>query len=222
MTDSSPLYLGFDLSTQQLKVVAVTSNLKVVYNAKFDFDADSRGFHIRKGVLTNDIDHEVYAPVSLWLQALDVLLGKLIDHGLDLHRVRGISGAGQQHGSVYWSAAGEHALQNLDVERNLKEQLEYAFSHPFSPNWQDASTQKECEAFDAALGGPQQLADVTGSKAHHVRNSHRALSHDLRVTYSGLRGPKFYTSNESIQRRTRRHHESLLSPPSLPLYFLAK
>ena len=171
MTDSSLLYLGFDLSTQQLKGVAVTSNLKVVYDAKFDFDADSHGFDIQKGVLTNEVDHEIYAPILLWLQALDVLLGRLKDKGLDFHRVRSISGAGQQHGSVYWSAAGEHTLQNLDIEKTLEEQLGQAFSHPFSPNWQDASTQKECDAFDAAIGGPQQLADVTGSKAHQVRRA---------------------------------------------------
>ena len=59
MVDSNPLYLGFDLSTQQLKGLAVTSGLKVEYEAKFDFDADSKGFSIHKGVLTNDDEHEV-------------------------------------------------------------------------------------------------------------------------------------------------------------------
>lgn len=36
-----------------------------------------------------------------------------------------------------------------------------------SPNWQDASTQKQCDLFDAELGDPETLAKVTGSKAHH-------------------------------------------------------
>ncbi|MCJ1394940.1 hypothetical protein MMC18_007821 [Xylographa bjoerkii] len=167
MSDCEPLYLGFDLSTQQLKGLAVTSGLKVIYDAKFDFDADSDGFGIHKGVITNKDEHEVYAPVALWLQALDTLLQRLKDKGIDFGRVRGISGAGQQHGSVYWSEAGEHALQSLDSSKSLAAQLDHAFSHPFSPNWQDASTQTECDAFDAELGGQQQLADVTGSSAHH-------------------------------------------------------
>ncbi|MCJ1382805.1 hypothetical protein MMC17_005918 [Xylographa soralifera] len=167
MSNSEPLYLGFDLSTQQLKGLAVTSDLKVVYEAKFDFDADSEGFGIHKGVITNLEAHEVYAPVALWLQALETVLERLKDNGIDFGRVRGISGAGQQHGSVYWTEAGEHALQGLDSSKNLTAQLDHAFSHPFSPNWQDASTQAECDAFDAELGGQQQLADVTGSKAHH-------------------------------------------------------
>lgn len=67
---TSPLYLGWDLSTQQLKCLAVAPNLTVQNQAVFDFDADSTGFDIVKGVLTNEAEHEVYAPVALWLQAI--------------------------------------------------------------------------------------------------------------------------------------------------------
>lgn len=168
MTSQGPLYIGFDLSTQQLKGLVVNSELKVVHISKFDFDADSHGFSIKKGVLTNEAEHEVFAPVALWLQALDGVLNGLRKQGLDFSRVKGISGAGQQHGSVYWGENAESLLKSLDSSKSLEEQLSGAFSHPFSPNWQDASTQKECDEFDAFLGGPEQLAEATGSKAHHV------------------------------------------------------
>ncbi|PYH48831.1 xylulokinase [Aspergillus saccharolyticus JOP 1030-1] len=164
---NTPLYIGFDLSTQQLKGLVVNSDLKVVYVSKFDFDADSRGFPIKKGVLTNEAEHEVFAPVALWLQALDGVLNGLRQQGLDFRRVKGISGAGQQHGSVYWGENAEKLLKSLDAKQTLEEQLEGAFSHPFSPNWQDSSTQKECDEFDAYLGGQEELAAATGSKAHH-------------------------------------------------------
>ncbi|KAJ5657231.1 uncharacterized protein N7484_000880 [Penicillium longicatenatum] len=167
MASQSPLYIGFDLSTQQLKGLVVNSDLKVVYIAKFDFDADSTGFPIKKGVLTNEAEHEVFAPVALWLQALDTVLESLRKQGLDFSRIKGISAAGQQHGSVYWGLEAESMLQNLDPGKSLEEQLPPAFSHPYSPNWQDSSTQKECDEFDAILGGPEELAQVTGSKAHH-------------------------------------------------------
>ena len=168
MAAESPLYLGFDLSTQQLKGLAVTSDLRVEYEAKFDFDADSKGFKIKKGVITNEEEHEVYAPVALWLEAIDVLFQRLAQSGINFNRIRGISGAGQQHGSVYWSFDGEKALQHLDSSKNLEEQLDHAFSYPFSPNWQDASTQRECDAFDVELSSEDELALNTGSKAHHV------------------------------------------------------
>ena len=170
---SSPLYIGFDLSTQQLKGLVVNSELKVEYVAKFDFDADSHGFPIKKGVLNNEAEHEVFAPVALWLQALDSVLENLRKQGLDFSRVKGISAAGQQHGSVYWGPNAEQLLRNLDAGKSLETQLEGAFSHPYSPNWQDSSTQQECNEFDAALGDPEHLAQASGSKAHHVRSPKR-------------------------------------------------
>ncbi|KAI4167828.1 MAG: hypothetical protein LQ343_006900 [Gyalolechia ehrenbergii] len=164
---SSPLYLGFDLSTQQLKSLAVNSDLKAEYQVKFDFDTDSRGFNNKKGVLTDEAENEVFAPLGLWLQAIDAVLQKLRDDGMDFSRVRGISGAGMQHGSVYWSQKGEQALESLDSSKSLEAQLREAFSHPYSPNWQDASTQSQCDEFDKHLGDETQLAVITGSKAHH-------------------------------------------------------
>ena len=168
MADSSPLYLGFDLSTQQLKGIAVTSDLKVLYEAVVDFDADASGFNIKKGVITNEAEREVYAPVAMWLQAINTVLQRLKDKGIEFSRVMGISGAGQQHGSVYWNQEGEHALSNLNKDKTLESQLDHAFSYPYSPNWQDASTQEQCDLFDRHLGDETQLAMDTGSKAHHV------------------------------------------------------
>ena len=168
MKDENALYLGFDLSTQQLKGIAITSNLKVAYEAVFDFDADATRYGIKKGVLTNEAEREVYAPVMMWLYAIDMILQRLHDKGIDYKQVRGVSGAGQQHGSVYWSQDGEHALQNLHEGKSLEAQLYHAFSYPYSPNWQDASTSSQCELFDQHLGDELQLAIHTGSKAHHV------------------------------------------------------
>ena len=165
---SGPLYLGFDLSTQQLKAIVIDSQLKVQNEVRVEFDVDSKGYNVIKGVLTNEELHEVYAPVAMWLQALDSVMERLKAESLDFSRIKAISGAGQQHGSVYWSFEGERALQSLESSKTLEKQLDHAFSHPFSPNWQDASTQSECDLFDKELSSEEQLAYVTGSKAHHV------------------------------------------------------
>ncbi|QDS72151.1 hypothetical protein FKW77_004372 [Venturia effusa] len=172
---SDDLYMGFDLSTQQLKGIVVTSNLKLIAEAKVDFDADLSRYGIEKGVLTNPSEGEIFAPVAMWLEALDLVLQRLRENGLDFSKVKGVSGAGMQHGTVFWSQDAEHILSALDAGKSLAEQMEPgskgerkgAFSHPFSPNWQDASTQSQCEEFDERLGGPDKLAQITGSKAHH-------------------------------------------------------
>lgn len=217
MASNSPLYIGFDLSTQQLKGLVVNSELKVEYVAKFDFDADSHGFPVKKGVLNNEAEHEVFAPVALWLQALDSVLESLRKQGLDFSRVKGISGAGQQHGSVYWGQEAEQLLRSLDSSKSLEAQLEGAFSHPYSPNWQDSSTQKECDEFDEALGDPEHLAQASGSKAHHVR------SHPNLCTIRGKRTDPVFRDSQvlkssglrgSTPKSTRRHPGSHWCPPS--------
>ncbi len=153
-----------------LAAIIITSDLKVVYEAKVDFDADLSEYGIKKGVHVNEAESEVYAPVAMWLEAVDLVLERLKEKGMPFSRIKGISGAGQQHGSVFWSQAGEELLANLDPGGRIVNQLSpKGFAHIWSPNWQDASTQKECDNFDAALGGEEELARITGSKAHHVR-----------------------------------------------------
>ena len=146
-----------------------TSELKVVYEAKVDFDADLAKYGIKKGVFVVEAEREVYAPVAMWLEAVDLVLQRLKEQRTPFRRIKGISGAGQQHGSVYWSKQGEELLGALEPSKTLVDQLaKTAFAHPNSPNWQDASTQKECDSFDTELGSEETLARITGSKAHHV------------------------------------------------------
>lgn len=150
--------------------IVIASDLSVRYEAKVDFDADLSKYGIKKGVHVNEAEREVYAPVAMWLEAVDIVLERLKAKKTPFEKIKGVSGAGQQHGSVYWSRSGEHSLESLDPKQTLVDQLCKAFAHPYSPNWQDASTQKECDEFEDTLGGEHQMAQITGSKAHHVSN----------------------------------------------------
>lgn len=149
----------------------IQSDLHVLSEAKVDFDADfGKQYGLTKGVLVNDDEGEVFAPVAMWLEAIDLVMSRLKDNGAPLHRVRAVSGACQQHGSVYWNHDAERLLGGMDGRAGaaLKDLLAGSLSHPYAPNWQDHSTQAQCDEFDAALGDNTKLADVTGSAAHHV------------------------------------------------------
>jgi xylulokinase len=146
----------------------VASDLQVVSEAKVDFDGDfGSKYGITKGVYVVKEESEVYAPVAMWLEALNLVLDRLKEK-TPLGRIKGISGSCQQHGSVYWSREAERLLFGLQGDKTLAEQLQDAFSYKFAPNWQDHSTQTECDQFDAKFGGPEKLAEHTGSSAHHV------------------------------------------------------
>lgn len=102
----------------------------------------------------------------MWIKALDMLMDRLRVHGLDYSQVQGISGSGQQHGSVYWKRGALAVLKQLEPTRFLHEQLSHCFALQESPIWMDSSTSKQCRQLEQFLGGAQQLAEITGSRAY--------------------------------------------------------
>ncbi|KAG0634439.1 hypothetical protein HOY80DRAFT_1060223 [Tuber brumale] len=167
MPSSEQLYLGLDLSTQQLKCLAITGSLSVMHQEIVTFDNDLPHYGTEKGVHIDSALNEVTAPVAMWVEALDLVLSRMKKAGFEFGRVRGVSGAGQQHGSVFWSKEAEGVLGGLDPGKGLMRQLGGVFTWERSPNWQDHSTQAQCDAFEQCAGGEEMLAGITGSKAHH-------------------------------------------------------
>ncbi|CAN6674598.1 xylulose kinase [Trichomonascus vanleenenianus] len=162
------LFLGLDLSTQQLKGILVDADLNPVCHEKVEFDVDFPEYKTKKGVYVNNEKKEVQAPVVMWLDAVDLLFSRFKARGQDLSTLKAISGACQQHGSVFWNDKARQALNGLEAGKgDLKSQLEASLAWQLSPNWQDHSTATQCDEFEAEVGGKDALAKLTGSKAHH-------------------------------------------------------
>lgn len=166
MDSRADYYLGFDFSTQQLKVIAIDGNLTVIYQNAVHFDSELQEFKTHGGVHIHDDKLTVTSPVLMWVKALDVLLKKMSDSEFDFSRVRAISGSGQQHGSVYWKKGTKETLNHLDPQQDLHVILQDCFTVEDSPVWMDSSTTKECQNLETALGGGHFLANVTGSRAY--------------------------------------------------------
>uniref|UniRef100_A0A6Q2WP81 Xylulose kinase n=1 Tax=Esox lucius TaxID=8010 RepID=A0A6Q2WP81_ESOLU len=132
-------YLGFDFSTQQLKVVAVDGNLNVVHQANVQFDSELPEFRTQGGVHIHADRLTVTSPVLMWVK---------------------------QHGSVYWKKGTNQVLRDLDPGKSLHELLQNRFTVPDSPVWMDSSTTEQCLHLESAMGGPQRVADITGSRAY--------------------------------------------------------
>ncbi len=91
--------------------------------------------------------------------------------GFPFANVAAISGSGQQHGSAYWKSGAQSALNSLKgvttaARDPLKKVLASAFSVADSPIWMDSSTGKECADLEKAMGGAQNLANISGSRAY--------------------------------------------------------
>uniref|UniRef100_A0A4W4E1Z6 Xylulose kinase n=1 Tax=Electrophorus electricus TaxID=8005 RepID=A0A4W4E1Z6_ELEEL len=163
-TLTNSCYLGFDFSTQQLKVVAIDGNLQVIHQNNVQFDSDLPAFRTQGGVHVHGDGLTVTSPVHMWVK---------------------------QHGSVYWKNGTRTSLQLLDPDRDLHSLLQVFFAVLDSPVWMDSSTVKQCQYLESAVGGAQQLADITGSRAYErFTSSQIAKIHQLQ--------PNKYNETERI------------------------
>ncbi|CAK8678551.1 xylulose kinase-like isoform X2 [Clavelina lepadiformis] len=165
-TDVSGTYLGFDFSTQQVKILATDHNLQMMKEVSVHFDSELPQYNTKGGAIMQNDRITVTAPTEMWVQALDLALDKMKQSGFDFSTVVAVSGTGQQHGSVYWKNGSHAILRRLDAKMTLHEQVKHCFSIKDSPIWMDSSTYAECRYLEKCVGGAQQLADITGSRAY--------------------------------------------------------
>jgi len=92
---SSPLFLGLDLSTQQLKAVIMAENTSVIHESAVNFTKDLPQYGTTNGVIIGPLSGEVTSPVAMWVHALDLLMERAQASGVDASRVVTISGASQ-------------------------------------------------------------------------------------------------------------------------------
>lgn len=157
-------YLGLDSSTQSLSAILIDAEAgRVVLDESLSF-AELPEFRSPHGFLEHADPRVKQADPLMWVAALDELFARLRKAGVDLSRIRGISGAGQQHGSVYL-ATPIAEVPAWRVDRPLVEQVRPLLSRPVAPIWMDSSTSTECAEIAAAVGGDAEVVRVTGSRA---------------------------------------------------------
>lgn len=190
---SEELYLGFDLSTQQLKIIVTNEKLVALATYHVEFDAQfGKKYKITKGVVADEETGEIVSSVHMWLEAMDFVFDKMKAENFPFEKVRGISGSGMQHGSVFWSKSATYELENMEKFTSLSEALATAFASETSPNWQDHSTGEEIKCFEEVAGGPDLLAERTGSRAHYRFTG-------LQIRKLAVRtGPEIYKKTDRI------------------------
>lgn len=95
LSDSAPVFLGLDLSTQQLKAIVTTEKGNVVHETAVNFDRDLPQYGTKGGAIQGLRAGEVTSPVAMWIAAIDLLLERMKSEGVEIHQIVGISGAGQ-------------------------------------------------------------------------------------------------------------------------------
>ena len=163
------LYLGLDSSTQSLSGLVIdTESGRVVLEESVSFGQDLPEYGSPHGFLANPDPRVCHADPLLWVAAIDLLFAKIVARGFDLAAIRGVSGAAQQHGSVYLKQRiGD--TEPWAAREPLASQVRPLLSRSTSPIWLDSSTSAECAEISSALGSaspdPAALTTITGSRA---------------------------------------------------------
>jgi xylulokinase len=154
-------FLGLDSSTQSLTALIVdTDSGQVVADHSVNFGQRLPAYKSPSGFLANPDPQVKHSDPLMWVEALDLALAELVKSGIDLSRVRGVSGAGQQHGSVYLA----RPIAGLSADKPLVEQVRPLLSRATAPIWMDSSTSVECAEIARAVGGDEQVMALTGSR----------------------------------------------------------
>src|SRR3954467_13427203 len=134
------LYLGIDSSTQSLSAMIIDTTLgQVVLDESVNFGKALPHYRSPSGFLAHDDARIKHADPLMLVEALDLLLGQLKARGVDFGNVEGVSGAGQQHGSVYLKTRLSD-VPAWDSSKDLVGQVAPLLSRATSPIWMDTST----------------------------------------------------------------------------------
>ena len=91
----TPLFLGLDLSTQQLKAIIISQDSTIVHSSAVHFDSDFPDYGTTNGALLGLGTGEVTSPVAMWLDAVDLLMTRMKEAGVEFGCISAIAGAGQ-------------------------------------------------------------------------------------------------------------------------------
>lgn len=92
---TGPLFLGVDLSTQQLKAAVIDQSGALQHESSIHFDRELSSFGTTHGALHGEDPGEVYCPVVVWIEAIDMLMDKMKSAGVDFSAIVAVSGAAQ-------------------------------------------------------------------------------------------------------------------------------
>ena len=140
-----PLFAGLDVSTQSCKLVVIDPAAgEVVHVDQVDYDRDLPHHGTVDGVVPGLGEGASESDPRMWIEAVEMVLGRLSDADLPREGIRCISVSGQQHGLVALKADG-------------------SLARPRSKLWNDFSTDEECRMLTEGVGGHEAMMAEVGN-----------------------------------------------------------
>jgi xylulokinase len=142
---SCRFFAGLDVSTQSCKLVVIDfDDARVVYADRVVYDDDLPHYATKDGVITGAPEGVSESDPNMWVEAVEVVLSRLVESPIPQEKILALSVSGQQHGLVAIDADGQLA-------------------RPTSKLWNDFSTAEECEILTESVGGLSSMIKEVGN-----------------------------------------------------------
>jgi xylulokinase len=139
------LFAGLDVSTQGCKLVIIDpAEGRARHVDHVDYDRDLPRYGTRQGAVPGLGDGVSESDPRMWIEAVELLLGRMAAAGVPAGRIRCLSVSGQQHGLVALAADG-------------------TLARPRAKLWNDFATAEECAILTEAVGGVEVMIQEVGN-----------------------------------------------------------
>lgn len=156
-------WLGIDASTQSVSAILLGESGEILAEESVNFGKDLPAYAAPQGFIPGEAGGQIHASPLMWLDGLDLCLQRLRQNGAPMETVAGVSGAGQQHGTVYLGKGWIDALERLGSAESLATAFSDCLSRQTSPIWMDHSTSSQCEEIGQQVGSPMEVCRRSGS-----------------------------------------------------------
>jgi len=139
------LFAGLDVSTQSCKLLVIDFEAKdIIFVDSVNYDQDLPKYGTKDGVVQELGQGVSESDPQMWIDAVNIVFGKLSSSGIPTDRILCLSVSAQQHGLVA-----------LDAEGNL--------TRSRSKLWNDFSTLEECKILNERVGGKDVMIREVGN-----------------------------------------------------------
>ena len=175
------LFAGWDVSTQSTKLLVIDADTQqIVFNEAISYDSDLPQYNTKEGAIQGLGEGASESDPNMWIEAMNVLLKKLVDSDVNQADILAMSVSGQQHGLVA-----------LDKDGNL--------SRSRSKLWNDFSTQEECDILTEKIGGLDVMVKEVSNSQRTGYTAAKNLPHvSPRTGEHMIRPPLFFLVHNYI------------------------
>ena len=160
------MYLGLNCAQRQFKALIIDSTSgKTIFSGAVDYDQDLPHRDTRDGITFDRNTAYSYTDPQLWIEALDLILERIVDEGIDVSKIKVISGCARPS-VLFFNDQLPDAISHLNPNLTLIDQLRPCYTSRKACISLDSTASSYKKEIEAQFGTPETIQLITGTRHH--------------------------------------------------------